>query len=91
MVTDKQGTTTFNVNFQNCLWKVKNSPANVTATNIIANDPPLFDSINTQLKLYNFRLRAESPAINRGAATSINIDLDGNTRPVGIAPDLGML
>lgn len=88
VVTDKQGNTTFNVNFQNCLWKVKNSPANVTTTNIYANDPPLFDSINTQLKLYNFRLRGESPAVNRGTATSINIDLDGNARPVGV-PDLG--
>ena len=30
VVTDKQGNTTFNVTFQNCLWKVKNKPANVT-------------------------------------------------------------
>ncbi|OQP58487.1 choice-of-anchor Q domain-containing protein [Niastella populi] len=88
VVTDKQGNSTFNVNFQNCLWKVKNNPANVSASNIIANDPPLFDSINTQLKTYNFRLRSESPAINRGAATGITIDLDGELRNNG-APDLG--
>ncbi len=31
----------FNLSFQNCLWKVKNNPANATATNIIANQAPL--------------------------------------------------
>jgi hypothetical protein len=88
VVTDKQGNTTFNVSFQNCLWKVKNKPANVNENGIIV-DPPLFDSINTQTRIYNFRLRDESPAINRGIATGITIDLDGQPRNVGGAPDLG--
>lgn len=88
VVTDKQGSTTFNVTFQNCLWKVKNNPGNITSSNIIANQSPLFDSINTQFKLYNFRLQAESPAIDKGANTGITIDLDGELRNAG-APDLG--
>ncbi|OQP47535.1 hypothetical protein A4H97_05535 [Niastella yeongjuensis] len=88
VVVDKQGTSAFNVSFQNCLWKVKNQPANVTATNIIANQSPAFENINTQLKYYNFRLSENSPALNKGADLGITLDLDGKPRPVGI-PDLG--
>jgi hypothetical protein len=88
VVTDKQNNATFNVTFQNCLWKVKNNPAYINSTNIIANQSPLFDSINTQSRLYNFRLQDGSPAINKGANTGITLDLDGNPRPVG-AYDLG--
>lgn len=88
VVTDKQGTGAFAVNFQNCLWKVKNTPTNITSANIIANTPPLFDSINTQRRTYNFRLFAESPAINKGIATGLLIDLDGDNRNNGI-PDIG--
>jgi hypothetical protein len=88
VVTDKQGSTVFNVTFQNCLWKVKNKPANVTTSNIIDDKAPLFDSVNTQLKIYNFRLRDESPGINQGMSTGITIDLDGKSRPVGLY-DLG--
>jgi len=88
VVTDKEGNTTFNVNFQNCLWKAKTNPANISAANIIANQSPLFDSINTQFKIYNFRLQDGSPAVNKGVATSLTIDLDGKPRNVGV-PDLG--
>ncbi|WP_315824928.1 choice-of-anchor Q domain-containing protein [Paraflavitalea speifideaquila] len=38
--------------------------------------------------MYNFRLKEESPALNKGKATTLTIDLDGNPRPVGL-PDLG--
>jgi hypothetical protein len=53
------------------------------------NTPPMFDSINTQLKYYNFRLQPGSPAIDKGVNTGISIDLDGKPRPVGLLPDLG--
>ncbi|HEX6428952.1 MAG TPA: choice-of-anchor Q domain-containing protein, partial [Niastella sp.] len=78
------------VSFQNCLWKItKNKPANVTTTGVIIDkQPPLFDSINTQLKLYNFRLQPESPAIDKGFNTGITIDLDGQLRNAG-PPDIG--
>jgi len=88
VVTGKQGSGTFTANFRNCLWKVKNNPANITATSIIANQDPVFDSVNTQRPFYSFRLKSESPAINKGIATGLSIDLDGKTRPIGL-PDLG--
>jgi hypothetical protein len=88
VITGKQGSGVFNVNFQNCLWKLKNNPGNTTASNIITNEAPAFDSVNTQNRFYSFRLKDESPAINKGTATSLTIDLDGNNRPVGL-PDLG--
>ncbi len=88
VVTQKQGNAGFNVSFQNCLWRVKNDPANITQSNTIANQDPLFESIDTQKQLYNFRLKSNSPAINKGIATSFTLDLDGNPRNNGL-PDLG--
>ena len=79
------------VNFQNCLWKVKKDPGltvGVTSAGIVANQDPVFDSINVQRNYYNFRLRDGSPAINKGLATLLFSDLDGNPRPVGL-PDMG--
>ncbi len=88
VITSKQGNTSFTVNFQNCLWKAKNNPANSTTSNIIVNQNPLFDSVNTQRRIYDFRLKDESPAKNKGITTSISTDLDGKPRAVGL-PDLG--
>lgn len=88
VVVSKQGTNPYLVQFSNCLWKVKNNPSNVTASNIIANQNPAFDSINVEKKIYNFRLKASSPAINKGISTGLTIDLDGNPRNIGL-PDMG--
>lgn len=88
VLVSRQGGTSFTVNFSNCLWKVKNAPADVTTANIIANMDPLFDSVNTSRRYYDFHLQAGSPAIDKGIGTSLTKDLDGNTRPVGL-PDLG--
>ncbi len=88
VVTSRQGTQLFLVNFDNCLWKVKSVPANITSTNIISNQDPVFDSINSQKRYYNFRLKNNSPALNKGVNAGLSIDLDGNVRPVGL-PDLG--
>lgn len=88
VITSKQGNNSFTVNFQNCLWKVKNNPANSTTSNIIVNQNPLFDSVNTQRRIFDFRLKDESPAKNKGIVTSITTDLDGKPRSVGL-PDLG--
>ena len=89
VVVDKKGSTTFNVNFDYNLWKVKNPPANITSNQIINNQYPEFDSINTSKRFYNFRLKDESPAKNKATNAGIILDLDGKPRPVGIAPDLG--
>ena len=88
VVVTKSGTTAFTVNFESNLWKVKNNPADAVLNNIVANQAPEFDSINTARQFYNFRLKEISPAINKGANTFVVIDLDGNARPVNL-PDLG--
>jgi len=88
VVADKQGSTAFNLSFDNCLWKAKNNPANAVVSNIIANQDPLFDNIDAQKRIFSFRLKDESPAINKGMNAGVVLDLDGKPRPVGI-PDIG--
>ena len=88
VIVAKSGSTVFNVNFDTDLWKVMTVPSNITSTGIINNQPPQFDSVNTSKGYYDFRLKASSPAINKGVNAGIIIDLDGNFRPVGL-PDLG--
>jgi hypothetical protein len=88
VVVSKSGATTFNVNFDYNLWKVQTTPANITSNQIINNQSPIFDSVNTNRNYYDFRLKASSPAINKGVNAGIIIDLDGKPRPVGL-PDLG--
>jgi hypothetical protein len=83
---------TLTVSFDYGLWKIqKTDPstvAGVTANQIINNQPPLFDSINTSKRYYDFHLQMNSPAIDKGTNSVVSIDLDGKPRPVG-APDLG--
>ena len=88
VVTARQGTGGYSINFTNCLWKVKTNPQNTTLVNVINNQPPVFDSINVTKNFYNFRLKENSPALNAGIATGLLIDLDGKPRAVGL-PDLG--
>jgi hypothetical protein len=88
VVVAKSGSTVFNVNFDHNLWKTQTDPANITATQIIRNLPPLFDSVNTGAGVYDFRLQTGSPAIDKGVNASVPLDLDGKSRPVGL-PDLG--
>lgn len=83
----KQGNTSFNVVFDQVLWRVQTNPANSIINGAI-NQNPLFDSVNTVQKIFNFRLKEGSPAINKGVNAGIMVDLDGNPRPVGL-PDLG--
>jgi hypothetical protein len=87
VVTAKQGATDFNVTFDKVLWRVQTAPTNTVVNGAITSEP-LFDSINTAQRYFNFRLKDGSPAINAGINTGVTIDLDGKPRPVG-APDLG--
>ena len=90
VVVRKEGATTFAVSFNDILWKVVNAPSNITSMRITNNADPLFDTINTTQRLYSFRLKDNSsPAKDKATNLGINIDLDGNPRPVGPAPDLG--
>jgi hypothetical protein len=88
VVVSKSGATTFNVNFDYNLWKVQTAPANITSNQMINNQAPLFDSVNTFKNYYDFRLKSSSPAVNKGVNAGVTIDLDGKSRPVGL-PDLG--
>lgn len=88
VVVAKSGTTIFNVNFEANLWKVLNAPANITSSQIINGQAPLFDSVSTNNHYYDFRLQTGSPAINKGVNAAVATDLDGKPRPVGL-PDLG--
>lgn len=88
VVVAKSGATTFNVNFDYNLWKVQTTPANITSNQLINNQSPQFDSVNTSRNYYDFRLKASSPALNKGINAGIATDLDGKPRPVGL-PDLG--
>lgn len=89
VLVSKTGATPFTVNFDHVLWKVTNVPANVNPapTNAI-NQPPAFDSIDVGKRYYNFRLKADSPAVDAGTNAGVTIDLGGQPRPNGI-PDLG--
>ncbi|MES2772955.1 MAG: choice-of-anchor Q domain-containing protein [Bacteroidota bacterium] len=93
LVTDKQATSfAYSVTLNNVLYRAKTDPANLNnPTGILKNTSPVFDTINTSRRTYDFRLRAnESPCINKGAAaTSILTDLDGTPRKKGVATDLG--
>lgn len=84
----KNGATTFNVNFDYVLWKVQTAPLNITSNQVVNNQTPLFDSINTSKNYYSFRLLTGSPAINKGVNAGITNDIEGKPRPVGL-PDLG--
>ena len=80
----------YNVIFDQVLWKVVKQPTgNIIAPAPINNTSPLFDSINTSERFYNFRLQNSSQAKDKGTNAGITIDLDGKPRPVGPAPDLG--
>ena len=90
VVTAKNNSAGFTAIFDSVLWKVKATPANVTASGIINNQNPQFDSIDVSEKYYDFRIaRKQSPAVNAGGSTSIALDLDGKPRTVGVKPDLG--
>jgi len=81
-------TAPFAIDFSNCLWKMQNTPPNLTASGILTVDP-MFDSVNNQSMYYDFHLKTGSPAIATGVFTGIPFDLDGNPRSVGNATDIG--
>ena len=88
VVVLKNGNTVFNVNFDYILWKVQTTPLNITSTQVINNQSPLFDSTNASKNYYDFRLKTSSPAINKGVNAGVISDLDGKPRSIGV-PDLG--
>jgi hypothetical protein len=87
VIAVKEGNTSFSVQFNNCLWKIRDQPAGILSNQIIENSDPLFETIETHDRIYNFRLKEGSPAINSGGATAVTTDLDG--KPRTNIPDIG--
>lgn len=89
---NNQSGSPFNLTLNNVLYKVKNdfAGANVTIINPLQNGQPLFDTINAARRIFNFRLRNGSTAVNAGDTNfSSSSDLDGKPRIVATKPDLG--
>lgn len=81
-----------NITFDHVLWRMKAVPAGITNTlpDALNNRSPQFDTIDVSENYFDFRLNTRnSPAVDAGTDAGITIDLLGNTRPVGLKPDLG--
>jgi hypothetical protein len=85
----KQGNTPFSVNINNSLYRATNTLTNAMLTQTVTNTSPLFDSINVSGNYYSFKLKATSPALQKGQTTTLTTDLDNKNRVVGTAPDMG--
>lgn len=84
----KQGSGSFQVNFDHILYKAMDNPANAAFSSSLKNVSPAFDSINIYKNIYDFRLTKNiSPAINAGIANAFLYDLDG--KPRDATPDIG--
>ena len=90
IVLDRKGLTPYTINFQNSLYRNKDVTALANFTNSINKVDPQFDSLDAGKRIYNFRLKSTSPAINKGSNTGILFDLDGKRRggTAGL-PDIG--
>jgi len=90
VVVNKQGVNPFTVLFENNIYRVMNDPANSTLTNNLKNAYPLFDSVDVNKRIFDFRItkNAFAPGINAGVFTGLLKDLDDNNRNVGL-PDTG--
>lgn len=88
VVALREGSLPYQVQFETGIWKMNQPVQNVDAIDMETNLDPQFEQIETGSAQYNFRLKAGSPAIDRGAASGVTVDLDGKKRPAGL-PDLG--
>jgi hypothetical protein len=75
------------VHLDHVLFRTKADPANTRLTNVIRNENPAFDSTDVAARFFNFRLKKESPAINKGKPNVLPLDLDDKLRDA--QPDLG--
>jgi hypothetical protein len=89
ITTVRSGNAPFLADFSHVLYKVKDDPANANFTASIKNQNPLFDTVNISRRLFNFRLKENSPAVNAASASGPSADLDGAPRPSGTGPDIG--
>jgi hypothetical protein len=87
----KQGNNTFKVDFFNDLYKVAKDPISTSSANIIKNQDPLFDSVNTDKQYFDFHFTKSplAPAVDAGTLTPFLKDLDDKPRVNNGLPDLG--
>lgn len=90
VLTYKEAAATFNVSFQNNLYRNANDPANSTLSGNIKNIDPSFDSVDVFKRIFNFRItkNALAPGIDKGIVTAFPFDLDNKPRNVN-GPDMG--
>ncbi len=86
----KNGNTIFNVTLDHSLLKALSDPPHTNFISVIRNEDPLFDSIDSYNKYFDFRINNNpaSPVIDKGTNTGFTTDLDNKNRNVGL-PDIG--
>jgi len=91
IVANKVGTNPYSITMNNVLYKLKIAdPSFITFSNSLRNVVPVFDTVNTGERLYNFRHKTNSPTVNKGFNNGlVSFDLDGNPRVIGSLPDIG--
>jgi hypothetical protein len=87
VVVQKDGGASLNVTFDHVLYRVKEDPKEVILADIIRNQDPAFDSVDVSRRFYDFRLKNNSPAINKGKTSMLPTDFYG--LPRNGLPDLG--
>jgi hypothetical protein len=87
----KEGTSSFDVIFQNCIYRAINDPSFSQLQDVIRNENPIFDSVDVSHGFYDFRTTIDpsAPGIDTGILTGFTNDLDDNPRVMGTATDIG--
>jgi hypothetical protein len=90
-VFEQYGSNTYRVSINHCLLKSPIAPSLANVNNLILNQDPLFDSLDFENNILDFRTntRQEAPGIDQGMITNLLVDLDDQPRFRGAAPDLG--
>ena len=84
----KQGNTAFKVLFDHAILKQQNYPANTDSISLFLNTDPMFLATGQSGNQFDFHVKANSPAVDKGLDLGIFTDLDGYLRPVN-QPDFG--
>lgn len=88
VIAHREGNLPYSVIFESGIWKMSQPYQNLEAIEMLTNENPLFELFEPGIGRYNFRLKAESPALNRGLNLALSVDLDGLPRANGL-PDFG--
>lgn len=79
--------TTFNVHFENTLYKSATQNPLVLYSNCLQNVDPQFMTTDSENGIFNFHITASSPCIDAGKKNNLLLDLDG--KPRNEVPDIG--